>query len=212
MLSRLTDDGRCGNPVFAAGDSMIYFERLLVADASDTTGRTPEELVRPYGIRISDKELYTLSQGYQIPERIGAPTGGLSERSGEKITLALQSPDGKAIAYETVIGNWRNSHTVYLSRGDSTFQLTYGDIPCFIERFSSTGRYLTVICGYEPSRIVLFDLEEDKAYMIHKDDNSLDYMTSFSSDDKMMIFIRSQKKYSIEYDFLGDIWLFRFSR
>jgi len=209
-LTVLTDDNRTIYPMFAVGDSIMYFRRLLVADAADTTGRNPEELIKPFGIRISDKQLYTLSEDYHYPEKAGIPTQGLPTRYGETIVWAVESPDGKTVAYETIVGRLQNSRIVYLARGDSTVQLTYGDIPCFIDRFSNTGRYLTVICGYGPSWIIIFDMEKNIGYKIDRDGDSVDYMTLFSSDDKSMVFIRSQKKYSYEYDFFGDICLFKF--
>lgn len=209
-LNRLTDDDRSGFPLFAPGDSIIYFKKLLVSESVDTLGRAPEDLVRPYGIRISDKELYTLSHDYVYPDRKGVDLQ-TSEWSSERIIWALESPDGETIAYETVVGNLRESRTVYLMRGDSTVQLTYGDTPCFIDRFSNTGRYLTVICGYGPSRLIIFDLLSNAAYKVPQDGDFIDYMTAFSSDDKMMAFIRSNKQFSIDYDFLGNIWLMTFA-
>jgi hypothetical protein len=211
-FSRLTEDGRNLYPAFDPGDSIIYFRRLLVTEASDTTGRKPDELIKPYGIGIADGKLYTLSDNYVYPEGRSAESPSLNNRAGETVTRALSSPDGNTIAYETVVGTSLESHTVYLLRGDSTTQLTYGGMPCFVDRFSNTGRYLTVICGLENPRIIIFDLTENVGYRIETEGDHMDYMTSFSSDDHMMVFIRSEKKYSLEYDFLGDIWLMRFSR
>ncbi|MEE9553718.1 MAG: hypothetical protein V3W18_05420 [candidate division Zixibacteria bacterium] len=208
-IIRITDDSRSVYPVFASGDSIIYFNRLLVSNPDDTTGRSLGELIKPYGIKISDGELYTLSSEYEyIP---GTPLNSVIDSiAGENIVRQVKSPDGGVLAYETNIGGAPTSHTVYLARGDSTVQLTYGGQPCFIDRFSNNGKYLVVICGLNSTSLVIFDMNTYVGYRIPNDNNSIDYSTSFSSDDRMMVFIRSDKQYSIGSSFLGDIWLFKF--
>ncbi len=208
-ISRLTDDNRSVYPAFAPGDSIVYFHRLLVSEADDTTGRSPWELIKPFGIKIADKELYTLSSEYKYS--MGTPLkGGLDDIPGEIVVKEVGSPDGEILAYETIIGNDLSSHTVYLTRGDSTIQLTFGSQPCFIDRFSNTGRYLNVICGRRSSALVIFDMNDNTGYKIPNDGNVFDYASFFSSDDKMMVFIRSDKQYSLGPSFFGDIWLLRF--
>ena len=209
-ISRLTDDNRSVYPTFAPGDSIVYFHRLLVSEADDTTGRSTWELIKPFGIKIADKELYTLSSEYKYS--MGTPVKKkLDNIPGEIIVREIRSPDGLILAYETIIGNDPSSHTVYLTRGDLTIQLTFGNQPCFIDRFSNTGRYLNVICGRNSSTLVIFDMNTDIGYKIPNDGNVFDYASSFSSDDKMMVFIRSDRQYSLGPNFLGDIWLLRFN-
>ena len=205
-FSNLTDDDRNCYPLFAPGDSVIYFKRLLVSESVDTVGRNPEDLVRPYGIRIKDKELFTLSKDFVYPQKKGVDLES-SGWTSERVIWAEESPDGNAIAYETSVGDFKENRTVYLMRGDSTIQLTYGDTPCFIDRFSNTGRFLSVICGYGPSRLVIFDLRDNLGYIVPQDGNHIVYLTAFSSDDKLMAFIRSDKRYSVGYDFFGNIWI-----
>lgn len=208
-IGRLTDDNRSVYPTFAPGDSIVYFNRLLVSEADDTTGRSPRELIKPFGIKIADKELFTLSSEYKYS--MGTPLKeGLDDIPGETVVKEIESPDGQIQAYETIIGNDPSSHTVYLARGDSTVQLTFGNQPCFIDRFSTTGRYLNVICGRNSSTLVIFDMSTNIGYIIPSDGKSIDYSTAFSSDDKMMVFIRSDKQYSLGSSFFGDIWLLRF--
>ena len=207
---RLTDDGRCILPMFAPGDSLIYFEMLLVSNADDTTGRTPEELVKPFGLRIGDGELYTLSANYNYPF-LKKSEKEIADRPGEKMVLAVDSPDGKSVVYESMVGRSRDSHTIYLIRGDSTVQLSYGNQPCFIGGFSNTGKYLCLVYGTGSASLVLFDMEANRGYRVEHDSASFDYLPAFSSDDKMMVFIRSYKKYSTGENFFGDIWIFKFT-
>ena len=209
-ISRLTNDGRCILPMFAPGDSLIYFERLLVSSPDDTTGRTPEELVKQFGMRIADGELYTLSANYEYPF-LSKSQEEITERPGETIVLAVDSPDGKSVVYETTVGNSPESHTVYLVKGDSTVQLSFGNKPCFIGRFSNTGKYLCLIYGTSSAFLVLIDMETNQGYRVANDSVSFDYLPAFSSDDKMMLFLRSDKEYSIGSNFFGDIWIFKFT-
>jgi hypothetical protein len=210
-ISRLTQDGRSIYPVFAPGDSIVIFKRLLVATAEDAEGRTEEELVGYYGTNVYNNELYTLSRDYPCLQADNIDPSRVPRGYGENIIRALESPDGKTIAFEKTTGSARDSHTIYLAQGDSIIQLTYGDLPCFLERFSNTGKYLSAICGRGPTWIILFDLEKQVGYRIERIENRVDYLTAFSSDDKMMAFIRSEKRFSYGFDFFGDVWLLRFN-
>lgn len=210
-ISRLTQDGRSIYPVFAPGDSIVFYKRLLVTTAEDAEGRTEEELVKPFGINLINNELYTLSGDYPYIRADNIDPSRVPRLYGENTIRALESPDGKTIAFETVISFDRDSHTIYLARGDSITQLTYGDLPYFLERFSNTGRYLSAVCGRGPTWIVIFDLENQVAYRIERTESRIDYLTTFSSDDRMMAFIRSDNRYSYGLDFFGDIWLLRFN-
>jgi hypothetical protein len=57
---------------------------------------------------------------------------------------------------------------------------------------------------------MVFDLKSNIAYRIERIGDYIDYMTNFSSDDKMMIFVRSDGKYMAGRDYFGDIWLVKF--
>lgn len=210
-VSRLTQDGRSLYPVFAPGDSIVFYKRLLVSNAEEAEGRTEEELVKPYGLNLINNELYTLSGDYPYPFAENIDSSRIPHVYGEKMIRAVESPDGETIAFETAISFDRDSHAIYLARGDSITQLTYGDLPCFLERFSSTGKYLSAVCGRGPTWIILFNLENHVAYKIERIENMMDYLTIFSSDDRMMAFIRSDNRYSYGLDFFGDVWLLRFN-
>jgi hypothetical protein len=210
VLTRLTQDGRALFPAFGPEDSIVFFKMLLVTDPETAAGRETEDIVKPYGVDVASKGLYTLSADYPYPERSSRQTSDIQHGVGENVVRALEAPDGKTIAYETTVGRNKDSHTIYLIKGDSVVQLTYGDLPCFLDRFSSTGRYLSAVCGRDPTWIIIFDLESGRVYIVDRVEDRLDYMTAFSSDDRMMAFIRSEKKYSMGLDFFGDIWLFRF--
>ncbi len=209
-INRLTQDGRSIYPVFAPGDSIVIFKRLLVVTADDAEGRTEEELVGSYGMNVYNNELYTLSRDYPYIQADNIDPSRVPRGYGENVIRALESPDGKTIAFEKTTGSARDSHTIYLAHGDSIIQLTYGDLPCFLERFSNTGKYLSAICGRGPTWIILFDLEKQVGYRIERIENRVDYLTAFSSDDKMMAFIRSERRFSYGFDFFGDVWLLRF--
>jgi hypothetical protein len=209
-LIRLTQDGRALLPTFGPGDSIIFFKMLLVTEPETASGRKTEEIVKPYGINVANRELYTLSSDYAYPEQDTRETTDIPVGFGETVTRTFKAPDGKTTAFETITGSDKDSHAIYLIQGDSVAQLTYGDLPCFLDRFSNTGKYLSAVCGRGPTWIIIFDLESGQAYKIERLEDRLDYMTSFSSDDKMMAFIRSEKKYSMGLDFFGDIWLFGF--
>ncbi len=210
-ISRLTQDGRSLYPAFSPGDSIVFYRRLLVATAEDAEGRTEEELVRPYGINVYNNDLYTLSEDYPYIRTDNIDLSRVPRRYGENTIKALESPDGKTIAFETALGDDRDSHTIYLAREDSITQLTYSDLPCFLERFSNTGKYISAVCGRDPTWIIIFDLDNQAAYRIERIENRLDFLTAFSSDDKMMAFIRSEKRFSYGFDFFGDVWLLRFN-
>lgn len=210
VLARLTQDGRALFPAFGPEDSIVFFEMLLVTDPETAAGREKEDIVKPFGVNVANKELYTLSSDYSYPEKNSRETSDIQHGFGENVVRAVEAPDGNTVAYETMTGRNRDSHTIYLIQGDSVIQLTYGDLPCFLDRFSSTGKYLTAVCGVDPTWLIIFDLQTGQAFKIERIEDRLDYMTAFSSDDRMMAFIRSEKKYSMGLDFFGDIWLFRF--
>jgi len=210
-VTQLTLDGRSAYPVFAPGDSIIYFERLLVSDAKDTTGRSVEELIKPYGIHVSSKELYTLSDQYDYPDKDSAAVKKPFKRAGEGVFGSMITPDSQIVFYETFIEGDEATHIIYMQRGDSTIQLTYGGLPCYLDRMSHNGRYVTIICGLNPSRIAIYDIIEEKGYLLDAKSNLMEYMTMFSSDDKSIAFVRSEGKYSIGFDFFGDIYIFRFN-
>ncbi len=209
-LERLTDDGRGLYPIFAPGDSLVYFNRLLVTDAETAAGITEEDLVEPYGIDIADRELYTLSGDYRYPRQAQAQYNRVPKRYTEYVSMVIASPDSSVAAFETTVDTRFDWRAIYLIKGDSIIQLTFGDKPCFLDRFSNTGRYLTAVCGTGPTWIMIYDTYTATGYKIEKSDEPIDYMTSFSPDDKMMLFIRSKKEYSNDYDYFGDVWLFRF--
>ena len=209
-LTRLTQDGRALLPEFGSGDSIVFFEMLLVTDPETAAGRKTEDIIKPYGVDVANKELYTLSADYRHPEEDTEEVSDVPHGVGETVTKTLRSPDGKTVAYETITGSNKDSHTLYLMQGDSVTQITYGDLPCFLDRFSNTGRYLSAVCGRGPTWIIIFDMRSGRGYRIERVEDRLDYMTAFSSDDKMMAFIRSEKKYSMGLEFFGDIWLLKF--
>jgi len=211
---KLTDDGRSIYPMFDPGDTIVFYQRLLLSDLADTFAYMPEQIIKSYGINIKNGELYTLEGKPQFPPAGVLDSTDLPKRKGEETVWGVLSPNGRTIAFETIReGDKDEIHIVYLARGDSVRQITYGDTSCFIDRFSNTGRYLTVVYGTGPTWLLIFDLQKGHLYRIERPDSipeSIDYLTSFSSDDRMMLFIRSAKIYQWGDDYFGDIWLLRF--
>lgn len=213
VLQRLTDDDRSIYPVFGPGDTIVYFQRFLLPDVADTFAYFSDETVKPYGVNINDGQLYTLDGKVDFPSNRVIEVSDLPKRAGEETIWGVASPDSGTFAFETVPEGGK-THLIYLAWGDSIRQLSFGNIPCFLDRFSNTGRFLTAIYGTGPTWILIFDLKANLIFRIERPENdnaSIDYLTSFSPDDRMMLFIRSDKKYRLEQDYFGDIWLLRFN-
>lgn len=211
-LERLTQDGRCIYPIFAPGDTVVYFRRLLAADNEAASGIDYEDLIKPFGLNLKTRELLTLSADYSYPRLNYADTSEFPAISSEMVSLGIKSPDGETFAFETFEGGPLGKSKIYLRKGDMLSQLTYGDVSCHLENFSSTGRYISALLGWDPSWILLFDLDKGENYKIERQNDLIDYMTSFSSDDRMMIFIRSDDRYVLDGASFGDIWLVTFSQ
>jgi hypothetical protein len=216
VLQQLTDDGRSIYPIFAVGDSIVYYQRLLLTDLADTFAYFPEQIIKPYGVNLKSHELYTLQGKLDYPPSGEIEVTDLPKRSGESIVWAIRSQDSSMAAFETIpIEGTELTHVIYLVRGDSVQRLTYGDVSCFIDRFSNSGRYLTAIYNTGPAWILIFDLKENALYIIDRseqDGKVDDYLTTFSSDDRMMLFIRTAKEYTWNKDYFGDIWLLRIKK
>ncbi len=212
-LKRLTSDGRSIYPIFAPGDTIILYERLLLTSAADTIAYFPEDMSKPYGINILDSTIYTLEGTPSFPSAGVIDTAALPHRYHEETVWGVASPDSTVYAFETIAaGDSDEIHLLYLAEGDSVRQLSYGRTSCFLDRFSNTGRYLTAIYGTGPTWILIFDLEKDLLYRTQHEGDSIDYLTNFSPNDDMMLFIRSEKKYKRGGDYFGDIWLLRFDK
>jgi hypothetical protein len=213
-LTPLTQDGRSIYPIFAPGDTIVYYKRLLITDAVDTFIYKMDEMIKPYGIGISNGELYTLSKPYDYPSTRVVPPSDYPRRYGEKVDWALRSPaDSNVIAFETVTSDNENAiHILYLAIGDSIIQLSFGNISCFLDQFSNTGRYLSAIYDQGPTWIIVYDIKKGRCYRINHEGDSIDYLSIFSPDDSMMLFIRSDKKYRYGKDYFGDVWLLKFNQ
>ncbi len=211
-VERLTQDGRCISPIFAPGDTIIYFRRLLAPDNEAASGKEIKDLIKPFGININTKELLTLSADYEYPAPSYADTSDLPKIGGESVTVAINSPDSGVIVFETDEDGPSQKRKIYIYDNEQLSQLTYGDISCYLEQFSNSGRYISGLLDWNPSWIIIFDLESGENYIIERETDLIDYMTSFSSDDRMMVFIRSEAQYTIDGSVFGDIWLFRFNR
>lgn len=207
---QITDDDRSIYPAFGPGDSLVFYQRLLITDPADTFYYFTEKMIRPYGVNVESGELYDLSEKYRYPPDRALKVDELAIRSSERVAWAIRSPDSNVIAYETLSGPESATHTVYLAIADSVRQLSYGTVSCFLDRFSNTGRYLTAVYGTGPTSALIFDLEKDLIYQVSQDSGTVDYMTNFSSDDSMMVFVRSDRKYSWGDDFFGNIYLLKF--
>jgi hypothetical protein len=214
-FQKLTDDGRSVYPIFDPGDTIVYYQRLLLTDLADTFAYFPEQIIKPYGVNIKNNDLYTLQGKLGYPSAEELDTTDYPLRKGEETVWAILSPNRSTVAFETIKnGDKDETHIIYLEKGDSTRRLSYGDTSCFLERFSNTGRYLTAIYSTSPTWIMIFDLQEDRLYRINRPDSmveSIDYLTSFSSDDRLMLFIRSAKVYQWGDDYFGDVWMLKFN-
>ena len=211
-VERLTQDGRCIYPTFAPGDTIIYFRRLLAPDNEAASGKEIKDLIKPFGININTKELLELSVDYEYPALNYADTTKLPQVGGEIVTMGINSPDSGIFVFETEEKGPSQKRKIYIVNNDQISQLTYGDISCYLERFSNSGRYISVLLDWDPSWIVIFDLESGNNHIIERKEDLIDYMTGFSSDDKMMVFIRSDGRYNIDGSVFGDIWLLRFNQ
>lgn len=209
-VERLTQDGRCIYPIFAPGDTIVYFRRLLAADNEAASGKDYKDLIKPFGLNLITMDLLNLSADYSYPPLNHADTTDFPNISGEPVTLGLRSPDSGTFAFETTEKGPSHKCKIYLRRGDMLHQLTYGDASCILEKFSHNGRYITGLLGWDPSWILIFDLENEKIYKVEHQNDLLDYMTSFSSDDSMILFIRSDGRYVLDGAPFGDIWLIKF--
>jgi len=209
-ITQLSNDWRSIYPVFDPGDTIAFYRRLLLTDVQDTFAYYENERIRPYGVNIYTGELYTLSKNCEFPPSRELDPTKLPNDFGKKPTFAIASPDSVSYAFETVDGQ-SQVHTLYLVEGDSLRRITDGDVSCFLDRFSNTGRYLTAIYGKIPTWILIFDLIEGGVYRIPHDSDYVDYLTSFSSDDHKMLFIRSNRQYRYGRDFFGNIQLFTFT-
>jgi hypothetical protein len=211
-LERLTQDGRCIFPIFAPGDTIVYFRRLLAGDNEAASGKEYEDLVKPFGINIKTKELLTLSEDYEYPALNYIDTSKYPDMGAESITLAINSPDSGVFAFETAQFGTSGKKRIYLYKDEKIKQLTFGDISCFLENFSKSGRYISALLGWDPSWIIIFDIDSEMKYKIERENDIIDYMTNFSSDDRMMVFIRSDGRYILDGAVFGDIWLLRFKQ
>ena len=211
-LKRLTQDGRCIYPIFAPGDTIIYFRRLLAANNEAASGKEYKDLVKPFGMNLRTGELLTLSADYNYPPPNYADTANFPELSAEPVILGLKSPRNGIIAFETTEKGPSGRSKIYLRDGDMLSQLSYGDVSCYLENFSASGRYISARLGWDPSWIILFDLDNGKNYKIERQSDMIDYMTCFSSDDRQMIFIRSESRLVMDGASFGDIWLLTFNQ
>jgi hypothetical protein len=214
-FKRLTDDDRAIYPVFSPGDSIIFFRRLLLTSAADTFAYFPDEWIKPYGVNVLSSEFYTLEGTLVFPSVAEVDTMRLPHIFNEKTVWGTYSPDGKTFAFETIHATEHGVHLIYVVKDDSIRQLSYGLTSCYLERFSNTGRYLTAIYGDSSAHILIFDLNENKAYRIERGtprDSLFDFMTVFSPTDTLMAFVRSDKKYRWGNDYFGDIWVMRLNR
>jgi hypothetical protein len=211
-LRQITNDGRSIYPVFAPGDSIVFYQRLLVTNAADTFAYRPDELVKPYGINITNGQLYTLDSAAEFPSDRKIDLETLPRRFTEETVWGVASPDSNVFAFETTsIDTFsqdnKKVHLIYLAIGDSIRQLSYGTRSCYLDRFSNTGRYLTAVYGNGPTWLLLYDLSSGILYRTEHDSTIVDYLTCFSPNDSMMLFIRSGNKYKWGNDYFGDIWL-----
>jgi len=212
-IEPLTDDGRCFRPWFGPGDSMVVFERLLATAPEDTFGRSKSELIKGQAINIRTRELFEVGGEYEYVHPETSDTSILRPKQGEQIDLALKSPVLGILAYEAYpIGKITRS-LIYLLRNDTLSQLSSGSKPIYLDRFSNTGRFLTAIYDDSLARIIVYDLpDNNKPYIIPGYGFFVDYMTAFSSNDGMMVFIRSDQKYALGNEPFGDIYLVRFRK
>jgi hypothetical protein len=214
-LKQLTHDGCSIYPVFSQGDTIALYRRLLITDLQDTIAYFPEQMTRVYGININNNELYTAQGNYNFPEPMQVPKVELPRMQYEDADWGIRSPDTGFYAFETISTTANKIRNIYLAHGDSINQLSYGNTPCYLDRFSNTGRYLTAVYSKGPTWILIFDLKKNQVFKINREsanDSLVDYMTCFSPTDDKMLFIRSNKQYRGGSDFFGDVWLFKFDK
>jgi len=209
-LEQITDDGRFLLPYFAPGDSILIANRLLATDAETASRLTKDQISGIMGININTKDIFKLSKYPNYPTNNLYQDSLSSVPLYEYFTYAIQSNDSSVIAFETIIDVNTNQRAVYISKEDSVYQLSYGDLSCSLDRFSNTGRYLTALIGNNKTWVIIFDLQSGKAYKIPNDEERPDSMIAFSSDDKMIAFVRSEGLVSNENNYYGDIWIFKF--
>ncbi len=210
-LERLTQDGRCIYPMFAPGDSIIYFRRLLATDEQAAVDKDIKELVKPFGLNIYTKELFSLSSDYRYLVPNFTAHSKLPMIAYEQRAFGINSPDSRIFAFETMEDNVQSKGRIYLYKNNEYHQLTFGKISCYLERFSNSGKYLSGLQGWDKSSILIFDLGSGDIYKIKQQGNFQDFLTMFSSDDKMIVFLRSEKQFELHNTAFGDIWLFRFN-
>ena len=210
-LERLTQDGRCIHPNFAPGDTIIYFRRLLAPNEEAASGVEYKDLIKPFGMNINSGELLTLSTEFTYPLQNYAERIDLPAPSEEVVTQGIYSPDSTYIIFETTEKNVQQNRKIYIEKDDQISQLTFGDISCYLEKVSNSGHYISALFNWDPSWIIIIDLQSGKNYIINRDNDMIDYMSCFSSDDKMMVFIRSDGTIDMDGTVFGDIWLARFN-
>lgn len=210
-VERLTQDDRCIYPMFAPGDTIIYFRRLLAENSEAASGKEYEDLIKPFGININTKELLTLSRDYNYPAPNFIELSELPKIAGETVTHGLISNDSSIIIMEAIRPGISNIGRLYTIKDSILSQLTFGDHSCYLEEISNGGKYITALLDWDPSHILIINLDTDDKYEIAPENQLLDYMTKFSSDDKMIVFVRSDKRFVLNDTVFGDIWLFRFN-
>jgi hypothetical protein len=210
-IKRLTQDDRCIYPIFAPGDTIIYFRRLLAENSEAASGKEYEDLIKPFGININTGELLTLSRDYNYPAPNFIKLSELPKIAGETVTHGLISNDSSIIIMQAIRPGISGFSRIYTIKDSVLSQLTFGDHSCYLEELSNNGKYITALLDWDPSRILIINLVSGDKYKIEPEDQLLDYMAKFSSNDKMIVFIRSDKRYVLNETVFGDIWLFRFN-
>lgn len=211
-VERLTQDDRCIYPMFAPGDTIIYFRRLLAGNSEAASGKEYQDLIKPFGININTGELLTLSQDYYYPAPNFAKLKDLPSIADETVTHGLISKDSSIIVMEAVRPGFSGLSRLYTFRDSILSQLTFGNHSCFLEELSNDGEYITVLLDLNPSHLLIINLKSGDKYEIAPENQLLDYMSKFSSNDKMIVFIRSDKRFVLNDTVFGDIWLFRFKK
>jgi hypothetical protein len=147
-------------------ESIVYFRRLLAADNEAASGMDYKDLIKPFGLNLNTRELLTLSADYSYPPLNYADTTEFPVISGEPVSIGIKSPDSGTFVFETTEKGPLGKSKIYLRQKDMLSQLTFGDVSCHLENFSSSGRYISALLGWDPSWILLFDLENEKNYKI----------------------------------------------
>jgi hypothetical protein len=210
-LERLTQDGRCIYPMFAPGDTIVYFRRLLAENSEAASGKEYKDLIKPFGINIRTGELLILSTDYFYPAPNYLEKSKWPYISGETISYGITSKDSGLMVIETIRQELSGISRLYTIKDSMLSQLTFGDHSYFLEELSKDGKYLTALMDWDPSSILIINLISGEKYRIEPESGLTDYMTNFSSDDKMIIFVRSYKRYNLDGTVFGDLWLFRFN-